>query len=175
MSGVFALTTLCTTFPVMNFRAWIAALIAPDTLRAASEKIGLSHSTVTRQLSRDTLTPVTVIALCRAYGKSPVDGLVETGYLRREETGDVGVDFALDRASNRELLDAVLRRSDPEAVHLFGRDAGVINPADSAAGEADDGTVLPWTPRSGGIAADGSPDEDAENEGRGGTGSDSLP
>ncbi|WP_066587758.1 hypothetical protein [Corynebacterium provencense] len=175
----------------MNYRAWINALIGTDTLRVASAKIGLSHSTITRQLSRGTLTPTAVISLCRAYGRSPVDGLVETGYLRAEETEGVGVPRALVAATNQELLDEVLRRSDPEARTLFGLDDDLINPAPEgqhAGGtggtgrqgrqgrqgkqpvtDRDDGTVVSWRPHP--HAADGSPDED---EGRADAGSDPL-
>lgn len=175
---MFSLLSLCTRLLWMDFRAWITALITPDTLRTASEKIGLSHSTVTRQLSRETLTPTTVIALCRAYGRSPVDGLVQTGYLHAAETEGVGISAALDIATNHQLLDEVLRRSDPDSRYLFGRSADVINPdltsatspvvddtADSDGSDGSDdteGTVADW--RSHGHAADDSQDEDQGRE-----------
>ena len=127
----------------MDFRAWITDLIGGDTLRTASEKIGLAHSTITRQLSRDTLTPQAVIALCRAYDRKPVDGLVETGYLQPWEIEGVGVEAALDKATNKQLLGAVMRRSDPEATYLFGLDQEVINPNMDS-----DGNVLPFPPES---------------------------
>lgn len=112
----------------MDFRTWITDLIGDDTLRAASQKIGLAHSTITRQLSRNTLTAPAVIALCRAYGRKPVDGLVETGYLQPWEIEGVGIDAAIDQATNKQLLDGIMRRSDPESRYLFGLDDDVINP-----------------------------------------------
>lgn len=112
----------------MNFKQWIEDLIEGDSLRTASEKIGLAQSTITRQLSRNTLTAPAVIALCRAYGRKPVDGLVETGYLQPWEIEGVGIDQAIDQATNKQLLDGIMRRSDPEAQYLFGLDDDVINP-----------------------------------------------
>lgn len=153
----------------MDYRAWINDLIGKDTLRVASGKIGLSHSTITRQLSRDTLTAPAVIALSRAYGRSPVDGLVETGYLRAEETEGVGVARALSRATNRELLAEILRRSDPDELFLFGITADVVNPRTDEVLDDDDGTVATWCPHA--HAADDSEDED---EGRENAGSDPL-
>ena len=137
MPAHLPVTTLCITVYLMDFKRWIDDLIGDDSLRTASEKIGLAQSTITRQLSRNTLTAPAVIALCRAYGRKPVDGLVETGYLQPWEVEGVGIDAALDKATNQQLLGAVMRRSDPEATYLFGLDEEVINP------EMDsDGNVL---------------------------------
>lgn len=112
----------------MEHNAWIADLIGEDTRRTASSKAGMSESTLSRQLSRGTLRPEMVIALCRAYGRKPVDGLVETGYLQPWEIEGVGIDQAIDQATNKQLLDGVMRRSNPEARYLFGLDDDVINP-----------------------------------------------
>ena len=112
----------------MEHEAWIEELIGADTRRTASSKAGMSESTLSRQISRGTIRPEMVIALCRAYGRKPVDGLVETGYLQPWEVEGVGVDAALDKATNNQLLGAVMRRSDPEATYLFGLDEEVINP-----------------------------------------------
>ncbi|MDO5099326.1 MAG: hypothetical protein Q4D85_11325 [Corynebacterium sp.] len=64
-----------------------------------------------------------VIALCRGYGKSPVTGLIETGYLNEWETEGVGIPYALQKATNQQILDEILKRSDPEARLLFTNDA----------------------------------------------------
>lgn len=61
-----------------------------------------------------------VIALCRGYNRSPVTGLIETGYLQEWEAENVGIPFALHNASNQQILDEIMRRSDPEALYLFG-------------------------------------------------------
>ena len=60
-----------------------------------------------------------VIALCRAYDHPAVEGLVETGYLYPHEVDTPGVNLVLPKATNRQLLEEINRRSDPEARHLF--------------------------------------------------------
>lgn len=127
----------------MEHEAWITELIGPDTRREASKRAGMSESTLSRQLSRGTLRPEMVIALCRAYNRKPVDGLVETGYLQPWEIEGVGVEAALDKATNKQLLGAVMRRSDPEATYLFGLDQEVINPNMDS-----DGNVIAFPPES---------------------------
>lgn len=112
----------------MNFEAWIDDLIHPETRRSAAQKAGYSQSTLSRQLDRGNLRPEMVIALCRAYGRLPSQGLIETGYLRPWEVEGAGIPHALDKATNQQLLDAILRRSDPEATYLFGMGDEQINP-----------------------------------------------
>ncbi|WP_298075962.1 hypothetical protein [uncultured Corynebacterium sp.] len=84
----------------------------------------MAESTLSRQLSRGSLRPEMVIALCRGYNRSPVTGLIQTGYLNEWETDGVGIPFALRKASNQQLLDEIIRRSDPEALYLFGDPTG---------------------------------------------------
>ena len=117
---------------VMNFETWLDDLIQPDSRRTAAGKADYSQSTLSRQLDRGYLRPEMVIALCRAYGRSPVAGLVETGYIESYETEGVSVPFALEQATNRQILDEIMRRSDPEARHLFGADEDTIGLADDA-------------------------------------------
>lgn len=108
----------------MDFNAWLLELIGDDSQRTASAKSGMAESTLSRQLSRGSLRPEMVIALCRGYNRSPVTGLIETGYLREWEAEGVGIPFALHNASNQQLLDEIMRRSDPEALYLFGDPTG---------------------------------------------------
>ena len=116
----------------MNFETWLDDLIQPDSRRTAAGKADYSQSTLSRQLDRGYLRPEMVIALCRAYGRSPVTGLVETGYIEPYETEGVSIPFALEQATNRQILDEIMRRSDPEARHLFGADEDTIGLADDA-------------------------------------------
>lgn len=109
-----------------DFVTWFDRLIGDDTQRVAAQKAGLVESTLSRQLSRGSLRPEMVIALCRGYNRSPVTGLIETGYLQKWETEDVGIPYALEKATNQQLLDEILRRSDPEARELFGADENTI-------------------------------------------------
>ncbi|MFW9214215.1 hypothetical protein ACOJA0_03455 [Corynebacterium amycolatum] len=107
-----------------DFTAWLKELAGADTQKTISQKSGVKESTLSRQLSRGTFRPEMVIALCRGYNHSPVTGLIETGYLNEWETDGVGIPFALRKASNQQLLDEIMRRSDPEALYLFGDPTG---------------------------------------------------
>lgn len=116
----------------MNIEQWLDDLIGHDTRRIASEKAGYAQSTISRQLARGKLRPETVISLCRAYDRNPVDGLIETGYLYAHEV-DTNVRAALELASNQDILNEILRRSDPEARRLFTADGmpGVVDIPDA--------------------------------------------
>ncbi|WP_288801768.1 hypothetical protein [uncultured Corynebacterium sp.] len=103
----------------MEHNEWIDRLIAQDSYRTAAGRIGTNGSTITRQLQRGALSPEMVIALCRAYDHPAVEGLVETGYLYPHEVKTPGVNLVLPKATNRQLLEEINRRSDPEARHLF--------------------------------------------------------
>lgn len=162
----------------MNFETWLTELIGEDTRRTASSKAGMAESTLSRQLSRGHLSPEMVIALCRAYDRSPVAGLIQTEYINDYELHGPDVEIALREATNQQLLNEIMRRSDPEARYLFGNDGDddaiglaphltpVSDPHASLHDDEDDGTVMEWDdsiPH----AADSSPDEQAERERRG--------
>lgn len=116
----------------MNISQWLDNLIGSDTRGTAASKAGYAPSTISRQLERGHLRPETVIALCRAYDRSPITGLIETGYIHAHEVDAPEVAAALNRATNQQLLDEVVRRSDPEARYLFGEDEETIGLADDA-------------------------------------------
>lgn len=113
----------------MTHNEWLEKLIEPDSIRTAASKIDSNGSTITRQLQRGGLSPEMVIALCRAYDHPAVEGLVETGYLYPHEVDTPGVALVLPKATNRQLLDEINRRSDPEARQLFTAtaDSGVVD------------------------------------------------
>ena len=142
----------------MDFNKRLDELIGSDTRRSAADKAGYAPSTISRQLERGYLRPETVIALTRAYERSPVTGLIETEYVHPHELEVPAVEEALKLATNQQLLDEVLRRSDAEARYLFGGDEDTIGLAeDAAVFELPTGNVdqMPY-----GAVADTSPDED---------------
>lgn len=110
----------------MDIESWLNELTGGATRRAIADKTGYAQSTLSRQLDRGSLRPEMVIALCRGYDRSPVAGLIETGYLRKWETEGVSIPYALEQATNQQLLDEILRRSDPEARELFGADENTV-------------------------------------------------
>lgn len=116
-----------------NFVDWFNQLTAGDTQKVAAKKAGVIESTLSRQLSRGKFRPELVIALCRGYGHPPVDGLIETGYLFAHEVGaETPLRVALESATNRQILEELLRRSDPEARELFGSTNGLVGIAADA-------------------------------------------
>lgn len=148
----------------MNFESWLTDLIGNDTRRVASSKAGMAESTLSRQLSRGSLSPEMVIALCRAYDRSPVQGLIETEYINDYEVQGPDVAIALEKATNQQLLDEIMKRSDPQARYLFGGDEETIglSPQLSVVSDADDmndGTVREFDYAPEEYAADSSIDE----------------
>lgn len=102
---------------------WLQDLIGGDSMRTAAQRTDYAQTTISRQLSRGHLSPEMVIALCRAYDRSPVTGLIETGYINDYEVEGVDLAIALHDATNEQLLNEIMRRSDPEARYLFGADS----------------------------------------------------
>jgi hypothetical protein len=97
----------------MRHKDWVENLIGPDSMRTAAAKLGLFPGAVSQQISRGSLKPDMVIALCRAYGRSPLDGL------ERFEAGGASPASALREATNQQILGEIMRRSDADAVRLF--------------------------------------------------------
>lgn len=162
----------------MNFESWLNELIGDDTRATASKKADYAQSTISRQLSRGYLRPETVIALCRAYDRSPVSGLIETEYINDYELHGPDVEIALHEATNEQLLDEIMRRSDPQARYLFGNEgdeeiiglAPHLTPVSEPSGslpDDDDGVVREFDYSPGEYAADSSPNEQEEREKRG--------
>ena len=166
----------------MDINEWIKGLIGEDSYRAAAVKADTTGPTITRQLQKGHLSPEMVIALCRAYDRSPVQGLVETGYINEYEVQGVDLAIALHDATNEQLLNEIMRRSDPQARYLFGADGdSTVVDLDDAAG-ADvfdirdghvgtpsyhDGTVRDFDYNVSEYAADSSPEEQRLREERG--------
>lgn len=151
-----------TTVPIvglMNVEAWFKDLTDSSSLREAAEKSGVSKSTLSRNLDANTMTPETVIALCRAYDRSPVSGLIETGYINDYELHGPDVEIALREATNEQLLDEMMRRSDPQARYLFGNegDEETIGLAPHLTPVSDVDGSMPLS-----AVAYSGPDEDAE-------------
>ena len=162
----------------MNFETWLDNLIGDDTRATASKKADYAQSTISRQLSRGYLRPETVIALCRAYDRSPVSGLIETGYINDYELQGPDVEIELHEATNEQLLDEIMRRSDPQARYLFGNEGDEeiiglaphltpVSDPSASLHDDDDGVVREFNYSPGEYAADSSPNEQEEREKRG--------
>ncbi|EGT5594948.1 hypothetical protein B7O34_10390 [Corynebacterium striatum] len=143
----------------MNANDWLINLKGEDSMRAASQKSGYAQTTLQRQIDKGVLSPEMVIALCRAYDRSPVTGLIETGYINDYELHGPDVEVALREATNEQLLDEIMRRSDPEARYLFGNegDDDVIGLAPHLTPVSGASDSMPLS-----AVAYSGPDEDAE-------------
>lgn len=146
----------------MKTKAWLEELVNPDSLRTAATKADIPVSTLSRQ--QDKLPVEMVIALCRAYGRSPVQGLIETGYINDYEVQGPDVAIALEKATNQQLLDEIMKRSDPQARYLFGGDEDTIGLSPQLSvvsddSDIDDGTVREFDYAPEEYAADSSEDE----------------
>lgn len=162
----------------MTHETWLAELIGTDSMRTASQKTEYAQTTISRQLSRGHLSPEMVIALCRAYDRSPVSGLIETGYINDYELHGPDVEIALREATNEQLLDEIMRRSDPQARYLFGNEGDEetiglaphltpVSDGHDSLPDDDDGVVREFDYEPGEYAADSSPNEQEEREKRG--------
>lgn len=92
-----------------NHINWYKSLVGSDTEKAASDRAGITTSTLNRQLAKGTLSEGNVIAIARAYGANPVDALVRTGFITSEEA--LGKDRDLSSLlSDQELIHELAMR-----------------------------------------------------------------
>lgn len=99
---------------------WIKSLPGHPTVTGAAETARIQRTTLLRQLGRGAISAENVIRLSRAHGKSPVDGLLETGHIDEDEMQFGGIPLALGRATNQQILDEVMQRiEDPDARRLL--------------------------------------------------------
>ena len=103
----------------MRHKDWVENLIGTDSMRTAAAKLGLFPGAVSQQISRGSLKPDMVIALCRAYGHSPIDGLVETGFLERFEAGAASPATALREATNQQNMNELQRSEEKSALGRY--------------------------------------------------------
>ncbi|MBD8218252.1 hypothetical protein IFU40_06340 [Microbacterium sp. CFBP 13617] len=89
---------------------WLKAIGATESLRETAEQAGLSHATLSRQITAGRFLIETAIALARAYGTSPVAALVANGHLTEQEAGLDGIQVALAAASDEQLVIEVSKR-----------------------------------------------------------------
>ncbi|MFP7366315.1 hypothetical protein SFC07_11180 [Corynebacterium callunae] len=100
----------------MNHTTWYERITGNATERAVSLASGITTSTLNRQLAKGVLSPENVIAISRAYGVSPIQGLVSTEYLKPEEVSDMSEEQMADSLSDRILIQTLAKRlgEDPE-------------------------------------------------------------
>lgn len=116
----------------MTHNEWFEKRVGGNSVNAAARKSGIVQTTLDGQLKRGSLPAESVIKISRAYGYSPVQGLVDTGYLKAEEArGGVTV-TNLEELSDFELLDVLIGRVDgdgvlPDSIWNKPLDSGTIS------------------------------------------------
>lgn len=89
---------------------WLKAIGATESLREIAARSGVSHATLSRQISNGRFLIETCIELARAYGVSPISALVANGHLTPEEGGVNDIEVALHASTDEQLVIEVGRR-----------------------------------------------------------------
>lgn len=126
----------------MTHSEWFENLTGEDTRNTAARKAGMPQNSLGRHIENESIPAESVIKLCRAYHVNPVQGLVDTGYLKPDETGQGVTIIALADATDHEVIAEVLRRIDTgkNLAELWERpldDGFVAEVVDIAAFEGD--------------------------------------
>lgn len=159
----------------MELQEWLNTLPGSPTVSQAADHSGISKATLLRHAKTGKTTAEFTISISRAYEVNEVESLLALGFISRSAIDEYGFKAALEGSTNQQLLDEIMRRSDPQARYLFGNDGTedviglrpdfrvVSHPLDSM---EDDGTVMDfdWAEPH---AADSSPDEQEERLKRG--------
>lgn len=105
----------------MNEKEWLLARIAPDSMRAASNKLGKSQNYLTQAVNQG-LPIDLIIAICRTYNYPVIQGLRDLKVVSDTESITLSVEEALQKATHEQLLAEIERRllqGDPEAKRRF--------------------------------------------------------
>ncbi|MDD7587233.1 MAG: hypothetical protein SPK00_07885 [Corynebacterium glucuronolyticum] len=108
---------------------YLQSLMGDQSQLEAAKFIGISKSNITRWKDGARAAPDFVVKVARAYDTNVLKALVEAEFITEEEAGLKEVyigGLRLEDATNGQLLDEILRRSDPEARELFGADENTI-------------------------------------------------
>ena len=150
-------------------------------MRDAAKQAGFNQSAFTRWKNGAKADPDFVVKFARAFHLNVLEALVEAEFITENEANLKEVTVggpALADATNEQLLDEIMRRSDPQARYLFGNEgdeetiglAPHLTPvSDSSASlpDDDDGIVREFDYFPDEYAADSSPNEQEEREKRG--------
>lgn len=95
----------------MSKETWFKETVQDDTIAEVALKAGIIKTTAWRQYNNALgFSAENVILIARAYHKSPVEALVEFGYIRADEMAKGKTVARLHDASNDELLQELARR-----------------------------------------------------------------
>lgn len=95
----------------MSKETWFKETVQGDTIAEVALKAGIIKTTAWRQYNNALgFSAENVILIARAYHKSPVEALVEFGYIRADEMANGRTVARLHDASDDELLQELARR-----------------------------------------------------------------
>lgn len=94
----------------MDHSEWITEVSDHETINAIATKADIVPRTFARQVERRNISAENVIAIAIAYGHHPVGALVDTGYLEEKWARQVDPSRILQKVSEDQLADEVIRR-----------------------------------------------------------------
>lgn len=112
----------------MDIQDWLSTLPGSPTPSQAADKAGVSKATLLRHVNKGQTTAEYVISIARAHGVNEIEALIDLEIVDANAVLELGIDKALDLATNRQLLAAIERRTDPEFQKSVGIRPGIINP-----------------------------------------------
>lgn len=160
---------------------YIEPVISDMTMRDAAKQAGFNQSAFTRWKNGAKADPDFVVKFARAFHLNVLEALVEAEFITEEEAQlhEIKVGgVTLTDATNEQILDEIMRRSDPQARYLFGNDSDddaiglaphltPVSDVSASLHDDDDGIVREFDYSPDEYAADSSPNEQEEREKRG--------
>ena len=144
----------------MTHNEWFARITGGASGAAAAAKAEIPVASLNRHLAAGQLTPAEVIALCRAYDTSPVEGLAATGHLTSEEATGVPADAIAELLSDQDLIRTLAYRVNTDPAVWFGTFGELAEGAEESQGRSNT-HLRAVDPMPYDAVADSSPDEDA--------------
>ena len=94
----------------MDIQQWYVVTVGDDSENQVALRSGVVQRTLNRQLAAGRLSPETVVAVARAYGRDVLDALVTVGLITAQDIRNHGVRQALIDATDREIAELVYER-----------------------------------------------------------------
>lgn len=162
----------------MQLQEWLTTLPGSPTASQAADHSGISKATLLRHAKAGKTTAEFTISIARAYEVNEVESLLNLGFIAPSAIDEYSVETALENATNEQLLDEIMRRSDPQARYLFGSEGDEdtvglaphltpVSDLSDSLHDDDDGVVREFDYSPDEYAADSSPNEQEEREKRG--------
>ncbi|MEH6802660.1 MAG: hypothetical protein V7697_06570 [Rhodococcus erythropolis] len=89
---------------------WLEAVVGDDSNRLTAKKSEIEQSSLLKRRKSFRVTADDVIAIARAYGKEPVQALVDTGFLSEVEVKGSNIVSNIAELSDLVLLSEIKRR-----------------------------------------------------------------